>query len=151
MSEGTKAKTPYGEMSIDQLAGIQPGMAAVMKEVGDRYTRTYYAAKGGNWKLAAYELNQVRVLFRTAKVTRPNFADDLTAFDAEYLTPIFKAIQAQDWGQFERAFARGELGSDMYHDKRGYPYIRYVRPPAPNSNLHQGPPGEFKRPSKDER
>lgn len=144
MSE-VKAKTPHGEMTIDQLAEIQPGMSVIMKEVGDRFTGTYYAAKGGNWKMAAHQLNQLRTAFRNAKVTRPKYADDLTAFDKEYLQPIFKAIHDKDWKQFETAFRKGEEGSDAYHDKRGYPYIRYVLPKDPPSNLHLGPPESFKR------
>jgi hypothetical protein len=144
MSE-MKAKTPHGEMTLDQLAEIQPGMASIMKDVGDRYTRTYYAAKGGNWKLAAYELNMVRFAFKTARVTRPKFAEDLAAFDSEYLLPVFKAIHERDWKQFEEAFGRGEKGSDVYHDKRGYPHIRYVLPKDPPSNLYQGPPEKFRR------
>jgi hypothetical protein len=140
-----KAKTPYGEMTVDQLAGIQPGMATLMKEVGERYTQTYYAAKGGNWKLAAHHLNGLRSAFRTAKLTRPKFADDLAAYDKEYLTPIFRAIHDQDWKEFEAAFGRGESGSDFYHDKRGYPHIRYVLPDDPTSNLYLGPPEEFRR------
>jgi len=148
MSEN-KAKTPHGEMTVDQLAEIQPGMASIMKEVGERYTGTYYAAKGGNWKLAAYHLNMVRVSFRTAKVTRPKFADDLSAFDAEFLTPIFKAIQLNDWEKFEEAFKKGEAGTDLYHDKRGYPHIRYVLPRDPLSNLYQGPPEKFARDKKE--
>jgi len=144
MSEA-KAKTPHGEMTIDQLAEIQPGMAAVMKEVGERYTETYYAAKGGNWKLAAHHLNQVRAAFRTGKVTRPKFAEDLTTFDKDYLQPIFKAIHDQDWNQFEEAFKRGEAASDVYHDKRGYPHIRYVLPSEQRSHLYLGPPEKFRR------
>lgn len=144
MSEA-KAKTPYGEMTIDQLAEIQPGMGAIMKEVGERYTQTYYAAKGGNWKLAAYHLNQLRAAFRMGKVTRPKFAEDLEAFDKEYLQPIFKAIHGQDFAQFEEAFKKGEVGSDMYHDKRGYPHIRYVLPNDSPSNLYLGPPEKFRR------
>ncbi len=144
MSEA-KAKTPQVEMNVDQLAGIQPGMAAVMKVVGERYTMAYYAAQGGNWELAAYQLNQVRAQFRVAKVTRPKYADDLDAFDSEYLQPIFKAIHDRDWVSFERTFRKGEEGSDFYHDKRGYPYIRYVLPKDPPSDLHLGLPENFRR------
>ena len=132
-------------MTIDQLAEIQPGMAALMEEAGDRFTHTYYAAKGGNWKLAAHNLNQLRAAFRTAKTTRPKYAVDLDAYDKEYLLPMFKAIRDQDWGVFEAAFKRGEAGSDDYHDKRGYPYIRYLLPKDPPSNLYLGPPEKFRR------
>jgi hypothetical protein len=140
-----KAKTRNGEMTIDQMAEIQPGMAALMKETGDRFTSTYYAAKGGNWKLAAHHLNQLRAAFRTAKVTRPKYAEDLASFDKDFLLPIFKAIHDQDWAQFEAAFRKGEEGSDTYHDKRGFPHIRYVRPKDPPSNLYLGPPEKFSR------
>ena len=143
--EEVRVKTPHGEMTIDQLAEIQPGMAAVMKVVGERYTLSYYAARGGNWKLAAYHLNQLRAAFRNAKVTRPKFADDLTAFDKEYLQPIFKAIHDQNWGEFEAAFRKGERGSDLYHEKRGVSYIRYTLPEQVPSNLYMGPPEEFTR------
>jgi hypothetical protein len=145
MSE-VRAKTPHGEMTIDQLAEIQPGMGAIMKEVGDRFTQTFYAAKGGNWKLAAHHLNEVRAAFRIAKMTRPKYTEDLNTFDKEYLLPVFKAIHDQDWAQFERGFRNGEIGSDAYHDKRGYPHIRYVLPKEPpSSNLYLGPPEKFKR------
>ncbi len=144
MSE-VKGKTPHGEITIDQIAQIQPGMSALMKEVGERYTKTYYAAKGGNWKMAAHQLNQLRAAFRTAKVTRPKYADDLDAYDRDYLQPVFEAIHDQDWDRFETAFGRGEEGSDLFHDKRGFPYIRYVLPPDPPSDLYFGPPEKFSR------
>lgn len=140
-----KAKTPHGEMSIDQLAEIQPGMAVIMKVVGERFTGAYYAAKGGNWKLAAHHLNQLRAQFKIAKVTRPKYADDLTAYEKDYLQPIFKAIHDQSWAEFEGAFKEGEKGSDLYHDRRGYPHIRYVLPKEASSNLYLGPPEQFKR------
>ena len=144
MSE-IRGKTPHGEMSIDQIAQVQPGMSALMKEVGERYTKTYYAAKGGNWKMAAHQLNQLRGAFRTSKVTRPKYADDLDAYDREYLQPVFEAIRRQDWTEFEKAFGRGVEGSDTYHDKRGYPYIRYLLPRDPPSDLYLGPPEKFRR------
>ncbi|HUK79566.1 MAG TPA: hypothetical protein VLU91_02755 [Nitrososphaerales archaeon] len=144
MSE-VKAKTPHGEITIDQLAEVQPGMASIMKETGQRFTQTYYAAKGGNWKLAAHHLHQLRAAFRIGRTTRPKFAEDLKAFDKEYLLPIFKAIHEEDWKQFEATFRKGEMGSDLYHDKRGYPHIRYLLPKEPPSDLYLGPPEQFKR------
>ena len=144
MSE-IKGKTHHGEMTIDQIAEIQPGMATLMKETGDRFTQAYYAAKGGNWKLAAHHMNQIRAAFRTAKTTRPKYAEDLSAYDKDYLLPIFEAIHNQDWNQFEIAFRRGEEGSDAYHIKRGYSHIKYILPKEPPSNLYLGPPENFKR------
>ncbi|MDA4125491.1 MAG: hypothetical protein OK438_08640 [Thaumarchaeota archaeon] len=145
MSGEVRAKTKHGEMTIDQLAEIQPGMAKIMQEIANDYSTAYYAAKGGNWKLAAHELSLVRVGFRTAKVTRPKYTQDLDEFDARYLVPILKAIQQKDWTAAEAAFEKGTQGSDEYHDKYGYDYIRFVLPGEPPAYLHLGPTEGFNR------
>jgi hypothetical protein len=41
------------EDQLKTLANIQPGVGTVMMEYSARWTNTYYAAKGGNWDLAA--------------------------------------------------------------------------------------------------
>ena len=145
VSGEAKAKTPHGEMSIDDLAAIQPGMAKLMRDVSARYYYAYYAAKGGNWKLSAYQISQLRGVFRTAKVTRPKYTKDLDEFDAAYLVPILKAIQAKDWEAFEAAYQEGVEGSDKFHDKLGYGYIRFQLPGEPPSDLYMGPPESLER------
>ena len=145
MSGEIKAKTKHGEMTIDQLAEIQPGMAQIMQAVAHDYCYAYYAAKGGNWKLAAHELSLVRAEFRVAKVTRPKYAEDMDAFDAEFLVPILKAMQVKDWGACEKAFEKGVEGSDKYHDKFGYNYIRFVLPKEPPSDMHLSAVDSFSR------
>jgi len=128
-------------MTIDQLAEIQPGMAKIMQSVAHDFTYSYHAAKGGNWKLAAHEISLLRAEFRTAKVTRPKYAADLDAFDAECLVPILKAIQAKDWETCRDAFERAREGSDRYHDKLGFDYIRYLLPEVPPTDLQLGQAG----------
>jgi hypothetical protein len=145
MSGEIKAKTRFGEMTIDQLAEIQPGMAKVMQAISHDYSYAYHAAKGGNWKLAAHELSLVRAEFRTAKVTRPKYSEDLDTFDVKYLVPILKAIQSKDWKACEEAFGKGIEGSDVYHDRYGYSYVKFVLPEAPPTDLHLGPMEGFKR------
>ena len=138
-----KGKTPHGEMTIDQLAGIQPGLAKLMRDVSERYTAAYHAAKGGNWDLARYQLKQLRGAFRTAKVTRPKHAKDLDEFDAAHVAPLMKAAEGKDWRAFEDAFWLGVESSDAYHEKLGYGYIRYQLPAAPPSDLYLGKPEDF--------
>jgi hypothetical protein len=145
MSGEIKAKTRHGEMTIDQLAEIQPGMAKIMQAISHDYSYAYHAAKGGNWKLAAHELSLVRTEFRTAKVTRPKYAEELDAFDAECLVPILKAIQNEDQRACEEAFEKGIEGSDKYHDKHGCSYIRFILPKEPPADLQLGPPESFSR------
>ena len=54
------ARTRNGEITLDQLGEIQPGLARIMMEVSERYWILYYAAKAGNWKLAAHESGELK-------------------------------------------------------------------------------------------
>ncbi|GHA12710.1 hypothetical protein [Oceanisphaera arctica] len=60
------------EEKIETLVSIQPGLGTVMVEYANRYTNIYYAAKGGNWGLAAYQLKEVLEIQEVAEVTRPS-------------------------------------------------------------------------------
>ena len=124
-------KTKHGELSLEQLAEAQHGMAHLMKEVGERYHVLYYAAKALNWKLAQYQLNQVIALFRIGATLRPKFSEDLNGFIKTYFQPMSEAIRAQDWRIFEGAFKKGIQGSDQFHEKYGYGYIKFVLPKNP--------------------
>ncbi len=124
-------KTKHGELSLEQLAEAQHGMAHLMREVGERYHVLYYAAKALNWKLAQYQLNQVIALFRMGATLRPKFTEDLNGFIKSHFHPISEAIRAQDWKRFEEAFKKGIEGSDQFHEKHGYGYIHFVLPKNP--------------------
>lgn len=132
-------------MTLDQLAEVQPGMARLMDELGRRYSYLYHAAKGGNWDLAAHQLRQVRAILQVARISRPKFAEDLTLFDAEYLKPIADALTQRDGSRFEEAYRQGIRGSDRFHDKYGYKYIRFMTPTTPPDHLDLGAPEKFTR------
>src|SRR5213594_3683847 len=104
-------KTKHGELSLEQLAEAQHGMAHLMKEVGERYHVLYYAAKALNWKLAQYQLNQVIALFRIGATLRPKFTEDLNGFVKTHFHPMSEAIRAQEWNRFEEAFKKGIQGA----------------------------------------
>ena len=124
-------KTKHGELSLDQLAEVQPGMARLMKEVGERYHILYYAAKGGNWSLAKHQLSQIISLHKAGATLRPKYAHDLNTFIHTHLNPIGEAIEAKDWKKFEEVYRKGIDGSNTLHEKYGYGYIRYVLPKNP--------------------
>ena len=131
MDKKIVAKTKHGELSLDQLAEIQPGMARLMKEIGERYHILYYAAKGGNWRLAQHELKQIDSLMKVGGTSRPKYSQDLTSFIRSNLGPISDAIGSQDWAKFEAAYEDGIKESNKLHEKYGYAFIRYVLPKSP--------------------
>src|SRR5262249_49185828 len=65
---------------LKTLAEIQPGMGTVMMEYSTRYTNMYYAAKGGNWDLAGYQMKEALEIQEVGETTRPARAGGLKAF-----------------------------------------------------------------------
>ena len=124
-------KTKHGELSLEQLAESQHGMAHLMKEASERYYVLYYAAKARNWKLAQYELNQVKALFRISATLRPKYNEDLNGFVKSHFDLLGKAISGQDWKAFERHYNSAIRESDKFHEKYGYGYIHFVLPKTP--------------------
>ena len=57
---------------LKTLAEIQPGLGTVMIEYGNRYSIAYYAAKGGNWDLAAYQIKEMREIQEVGETTGPH-------------------------------------------------------------------------------
>src|SRR5436309_14549392 len=49
-----RATTKHGTLTVDEIAAMQPGVARRMDELSRRYWDPYYAAKAGNWEVAAY-------------------------------------------------------------------------------------------------
>src|SRR5437867_3136084 len=110
---------------------MMPGMAEVMLTLAHRYHVMYYAAKVGNWQLAAYQLGGARKALRTAKLTRPKYTQAIDQFLKEFLEPIDVAIRERQWTVFEQLMRASVEASDGYHREWGYPYIRYRIPAAP--------------------
>lgn len=121
-------RTKHGEMTLDELASIQPGLGTVMLEYSRRYWIIYYACKKGNWDLALYELKELREIADVGMKTRPKWARELADFDDRYLKPLEEAMKAHDWAGFEKAYNAGMKGSDEVHRRLGFHYIRYRLP-----------------------
>lgn len=126
-------RTRHGELTLDQIANMMPGMAELMLAIGQRYQVMVHAGQQENWQLAAYQLGAIRKLFNTAKVTRPKFTEVMGSFVAEFLEPIAEAIRQRDRQRFDAGVAASVAASDRYHREWGYEYIRFrvaAQPPA---------------------
>lgn len=127
------------EEQLKTLAKIQPGLGTVMIEYGNRYTNIYYAAKGGNWDLAAYQLKEALEIQEVGEATRPKRAAALKAFETAYLRKLADAIKAKDFAVFEKAFNAGVKGCNGCHAGQGFPFIQYELPAAPPAPLSTRP------------
>ncbi|MEJ2359482.1 MAG: hypothetical protein P8Y13_15570 [Deinococcales bacterium] len=117
---------------VDALAKIQPGLGTIMIEYGDRITNTYYAAQGGNWGLAQYQLHEATEIQEVGEITRPEHAEMLKAVEHSYLDPLNERIMAMDWPGFQQAFdTMVTQGCNACHAATGHSYIEYKLPPQP--------------------
>ena len=135
-------KFKKGELTIDQIAELQPGLARLMPEVSDAYWYAFYAAKGGNWGLARYYVKKVGTLFRLCAIARPKHKANLDAYQAHTLDPLLKTIEAKDLAGFERTYQAGIDEANRYHVVTGHPEIVWRLPPEAPRHLDLGPQPE---------
>ncbi len=130
--------TRHGDLSLEQIADALPGTGELMASVGDSWWRCAYAARGGNWPLAAYFARRVRGTSRKLAVLRPKYAERVADFERGPLAGVFAAIETRDRPRFEDAFARATAAANQNHVETGYAYIRWVLPDEPPRDLDLG-------------
>ncbi len=113
------------ENRVNTLASIQPGLGTVMHEMAYRFTNTYWAANGGNWGLAQYQLKELLEAQEIGEITRPQHAPMLKANEQTYLAPLAKAIEKQDIQQFNHRFSEAVNGCNACHTALGYGFIQF--------------------------
>ena len=139
-SDQPLAHTSHTEITLDQVGEIQPGLARLMVEVSDRYWILYYAAQGGNWKLAALQSSELEKALNIGIITRPKYRAHLEAFVKGPLTAINRAIEAQDWTAFESAYKNGITTANVYHREWDHEEIVWQLPDEPPKHLRLTPP-----------
>jgi hypothetical protein len=140
MSEDAKgARATRTELTLDEIADLLPGTGEIMASVGDCWWKCAYAARGGNWPLAAYFVRRVRSLQRKLAVVRPKYSGDLAAFEDQHVAPALAACDAGDLAAFDRAFAAATDRANELHVKWAKPYIRWTLPDEPPRDLDLGP------------
>jgi hypothetical protein len=130
--------TPEEQLKI--LAEIQPGVGTVMMEYSSRFGAMYYAAQGGNWKLADYHLQEMKEIQEVAENTRPARAKALKDFEEKSLGPIGDAIKGKDLKAFNVAFQAGMKACNDCHEGQKFGFIRYELPKSSPSPLSNKPP-----------
>jgi len=94
----------HREMSLEDVAVIQPGLGRLMPEIGTRTWKLYYAAKAANWPLAKFQLKEIRGLMELAAFTRPKYEENLNQFLAEKWKPLEDALAREDFRAFDTLF-----------------------------------------------
>src|SRR5215471_5858456 len=122
------------QKQIDEVRGALPKFAIPMREVGDRFQNMYFAAKDGNWALAAYMSKYMNGAMNPAIVTKPAEYKVWKSFYDETFTPVNKAIQAKDVKAFETAYMGVIKDCNGCHQGMGYGFIKVVKLKTPADN-----------------
>ena len=131
-------QTSHGDLSLEEIAEALPSTGDLMALVGTAWWKCAYAARGGNWELAAYFARRVRGLQRRLALVRPKYAGDLARFQSMRIEPVLAATDQHDRDAFERAFAEATDEANSLHAKWGKSYIRWVLPDHPPRDLDLG-------------
>lgn len=118
---------------VDEIRGVLPKFAAPMREVGGRFQDMYFAAKGGNWGLAAYMAKYMDKAVNPASVTKPEAYEIWKTFFEETCKPLNRAIAARDFKAFDKEYVKLLDACNDCHAAMGYGFIKVVKPEKPSS------------------
>jgi hypothetical protein len=130
-----------GEMGVEDIARIQPGLAQLMPAIGDHTWKLYYAGKARNWPYALYQWKVARKLFEQCAVTRPKHGPSLEIYLREDWAPIQDAIQREDLDAFLASFEKAVVSGNVWHERKGKPFIVWKVPEHPPPDLDLTPRG----------
>ena len=125
------AADPDTQKQIDAVKAAIPKFAIPMREVGDRFQNIYFAAKGGNWGLAAYMSKYMNGAMNPAKLTKPDEYKVWEGFYKGAFAPVDKAIQDKDLKAFEKAYTAVITDCNGCHAGMGYGFIKVVKMKVP--------------------
>jgi hypothetical protein len=137
-------RTKHGELTLDQLAELQPGLGQLMPMVSERYWTLYYAAKGGNWGLADYELRSLRSLWKKMSTTRPKYKGMLDNYAKKIFEPLEKSVAAKNFTEFDSVYRQGIDLANTMHGSTDHAEIVWKLPSTPPQHLDLGPQPEDK-------
>jgi hypothetical protein len=120
-------KTSQGELTLEQLAEIQPGLGTVMQEYGGRFAMVNRAVGAHDWGMALYQLDKAIEIQKVGEITHPDKAVMLSSFEQSYLVPLYGAINAKDTAAFDAAYSQAINGCNGCHQTTGHPYLRVHR------------------------
>ena len=132
-------------MTLEDMATIQPGLARIMPEIGARTWKLYYAAKAQNWPMANFQYKEIKGLFELGAFMRPKHEDALNQYMEENWKPLADAIAAKDFAAFEKAFHASIDAANAYHELKEKPYIYWKLPSEPPPDLDLRPRGAAKK------
>jgi len=115
---------------------LAPGLGEYMTTIQLHAAKLWFAAKAGNWELAAYELHELEETMEAAKKlnAEKNGVKISNVMDAVLHTQIAqleKSIKQKSHTAFQKSYDETLSACNGCHTEAGYKFIQIVRPGAP--------------------
>ena len=127
------------DMSIDELATVQPGLARIMPEIGARTWKLYYAVKAANWPIAVFQWKETRRSSSSAPTCGRSTRRRSRSICATTGARSRDRSKAEDATAFFAAFDKAIDSANAWHEKKEKPYIRWKVPDFPPPDLDLTP------------
>lgn len=129
------ARSGKTALTLEQLAQVQPGLASLMLEVGNRFWRCYHAAQAENRRLARFQLSEGTKLLKRCAIVRPQYGEDISGFIETEVASLRTAIEAGDWAGFSVAFSAMTESVNRLHEVWNHGYLVWKVPEQPPTDL----------------
>jgi hypothetical protein len=105
--------------------------------VQPRHIKLYYAGQAKNWRLAAFELNELRGALARVGRTIPTYRNisvdnAVASIFADTIKSVDAAIKAADPAQFPTAYGEMTAACNACHAGLEHPFVVIKVPDAPN-------------------
>lgn len=124
-----------GQIALSDLGHLLPGMADVMPLIGDRIWKCYYAGKAHNKALARFQLHEAQILMEKGVILRPKYTETMEKFIEESVAAVSKAIEAEDWDEFEAAYQAMIEAANANHEFYDKGFLVWKTPDQPPPDL----------------
>ncbi len=124
-------------------AGEQPAIEPYVQGIGEfmmatqvRHAKLWFAGKARNWKLAAYEIDEIKEGLEDASRLHPTLdglpiAEMIKANTEAPLDDLSKAVEAKKSAEFIVAFDKLTAGCNACHTEAKHAFIKIERPTRP--------------------
>ncbi len=125
--------------TVNDIKGAIYRFGPPMRGVSDSLDNMYFAAKGGNWALAAYMGDVLGDYMEPTKVSKPDLYPQWDSFYNANLgdnSALRKAMAAGDFTAFDKAYTDTiNNGCNPCHAGNGFKFIKKIKAAAPEANL----------------
>jgi hypothetical protein len=123
------------DVTIEEIALIQPGLARIMPEIGNRTWKLFYAAKAGAWDNAMYQWKETKALFELGALCRPKHEEAIEEYLAKNWSQLEGPIKRKDFAAFQKAFDEAIVAANAWHEQKEKPYIKWKLPDFPPPDM----------------